>query len=184
LVAVGAGRQLRGEDGSAATLKRNEIDEGYEEGDDVDEAIGGVMYGPHRPDHDVLPDYNQVAGNAFTIQSLNHASWQWQDNSVPTGGGLNVADDDVASDIAADGDDEDGGYEDQRLLQDFADEIGGPIHQNSPMIVPLGEDGEVLMDQDYTNPVFEEEVEDLPTVDVHVDENWDDTLGEEHVKTD
>jgi ubiquitin carboxyl-terminal hydrolase 4/11/15 len=157
LVVAGAGRQALGGDGLAATHSgraRTGIDDSYdadadgEEDEAIDMTEGDALptYGPDPPSYH-NNEYSQIEGNPnFSIQDMHEGSWGW--STINIGGTQpkeNWNDDDAASNLAADGnDDDEGGFEDQRLLEDFGDEEShgatfgiDSMHQNSPMMEPL-----------------------------------------------
>lgn len=174
MVVAGAGRPPLGGDGLAAssvemTAGTNNSYEVEDEGVGMDEG-----YGPEPPP----PAYSSIAD---AIQP----SWHW--NNIGPSNSLLKADEDADGDIASDiaeGGDEDGGFEDPRLLEDFGDDFGHSGHQNSPTVFPLGQDGYVpdmdIMDMG-PDGLFED---DGPVADIHIEDSPPlEAQGDHHVKT-
>jgi ubiquitin carboxyl-terminal hydrolase 4/11/15 len=175
LVVAEAGRQARGGDGLAALQHSNRartaIDDSYDADADGEEDEGIDMgrdddlpaYGPHPPSYN---EYSHI-DNTFDIKQATTASWGWSaintnDNGVePVGEWHNENGGDAASDQAANGhdDDDEGVYQDERLLEDFGDDLHSTpfgidsMHQNSPIMEPLLNDFEDVVPQLVTDGI-------------------------------
>jgi hypothetical protein len=172
LVVAEAGRQARGGDGLAALQHSNRarttIDDSYDADADGEEDEGIDMgrdeelptYGPHPPSY----EYSHI-NSAFDIKQATTANWGWSainnDSEVEPMGGWSNENGDAASDQAANGhdDDDEGVYQDQRLLEDFGDDLQDTtfgidsMHQNSPIVEPLLNDFEDIVPQLVTDGI-------------------------------
>jgi hypothetical protein len=147
LVLAGADRQARGGDGLAAqhsNRTRTGVDDNYDTDADgeEDEGIGmeddGLQtYGPDPPSYS---GYDHL-DNSYDVRQATDAGWNWPDIGNNTANTDN--DDDAASDRAVnDNEDDDGTFENRRILEDFGDNLNddfgtSSMHQNSPNMMEM-----------------------------------------------
>lgn len=171
----------------------HDIDEGIGMDDEADDAVR-VFYGPEPPplvqvdDPERLQHHGPFGGNVWDFQTFDEVR------------GLNADDldadadiDDAASNEAANGDVDDDGDGNERLLEDFGDDMAGQVHFGSSSSLRHAPSPTTRMEEDFMadNHVTDvgeaeeilmgdEDEEDVPVAEVRVDESSESG----HMKTD